>query len=480
MRLFLPLAALLVTSGIYLFLAGDVGPGGPEGVAGFRGTLRLAAAIALWLSAAWLVRNVFVLAVLRYSARRARTTGVLASGVPKLLIDVGGLVIFVAAIVGILAYVFNQSLGGLLATSGVLAAMIGFAMQRTLSDIFSGMALNAEHSFAIGDWLVTSTGITGKVVEHTWRAVHLVTIDGRSVVVPNSMLISNQIINLNAPERHFRLHEPMCLEYSIPGERAVSILETAMAMTEGVLRTPAPIVQFESCGESGVVYSLNYWVADYPESFVVSRQLMVNTLRLLDQAGFAPAYPKRDVALLEAPQRQIEYGMDLPALLGRVPLLKVLDEGSLAELGRKARPQNYPAAAVIVGEGEPGNSLFVVISGLLDVSRRGLATRPRSIGRLVAGDAFGEMSLLTGAPRSATITAVTPVTLAEITKETLEPILNAYPALILRLSEIQAARMTANMDTENLSPDEREELQKMGFAAVMRQRILQFFGHAHA
>ena len=207
---------------------------------------------------------------------------------------------------------------------------------------------------------------------------------------------------------------------------------------------------------------------------------MVNTLRLLDQAGFAPAYPKRDIAMLEAPQRQIEYGMDLPALLGRVPLLKVLDEGSLAELGRKARPQNYPAAAVIVGEGEPGNSLFVVISGLLDVSRRGLATRPRSIGRLVAGDAFGEMSLLTGAPRSATITAVTPATLAEITKETLEPILNAYPALILRLSEIQAARMTANMDTENLSPDEREELQKMGFAAVMRQRILQFFGHAHA
>ena len=172
----------------------------------------------------------------RYSERRVRATGVLDRGVPKLLIDVGGLIILLAAIVGILAYVFHQSLGGLLATSGVMAAMIGFAMQRTLSDIFSGIALNAEHSFAIGDWLVTSTGITGKVVEHTWRAVHLVTIDGRSVVVPNSMVISSQLINLNAPERHFRQREPICLEYSIPGERAVSILETAMAMTEGVSR----------------------------------------------------------------------------------------------------------------------------------------------------------------------------------------------------------------------------------------------------
>ncbi len=237
---------------------------------------------------------------------------------------------------------------------------------------------------------------------------------------------------------------------------------------------------FDSCGDNGVVYTLNYWVEDYPESFVVGRQLMINTLKLLDQAGYSPAYPKRDIAMLEAPQRQIEYEMDLPALLGRVPLLKILDEGSLAELGRNARLQNYLPKAAIVSEGDPGNSLFVVISGLLDVSRRGLAARPRSIGRLVAGEAFGEMSLLTGAPRSATITAVTPVTLAEITKETLEPILNAHPALILQLSEIQAARMTANMDSENFSEDEREELQKLGFAAVMRQRILQFFGHARA
>lgn len=480
MRVILPLIALVLTIALYFLLADNFAMLGPLRLAAVRNPLRLAAEAGIWLSLAWLAKSLLALAIIRYSRRRSRAGGatLLGGSVPRLLIDVGGLLIFLLAILGIVSYVFGRSLGGLLATSGVLAAIIGFAMQRMISDIFSGVALNIERSFAIGDWLVTATGLTGKVTDASWRAVHMVTFDGRAIVVPNSVLVGNQFTNLNAPERHFRMKETLCLEYSVPPERAIAILEAAIAMTEGVLHDLESLVLLDECADNGIVYSMNFWVPDYPESFLIARAVMSNALKLLDQVGLSPAYPKRDVALFKEPLRQIEYDWHLPAVLGRVPILKILDPETREVLGRTAAPQSFAAGAEIVREGASGASLYVVLSGVLSVTRAGPSGRVRTLGRLVAGDTFGEMSLLTGAPRSATVTAVTPVTLVEITKETLEPILARHPALITRLSEIQAARLASHADDAALTPTEQEDLGTRGFAEIMRARILRFFGQA--
>ena len=100
-----------------------------------------------------------------------------------------------------------------------------------IADIFSGLALTVERPFTIGDWLEIGSGLAGKIIEANWRAVHLLIIEGRAVVIPNSVLANNQFVNVTAPDRHFRLKRTICLDYSVPGERVVPILQAAMEAT---------------------------------------------------------------------------------------------------------------------------------------------------------------------------------------------------------------------------------------------------------
>src|SRR5205807_1929913 len=249
------------------------------------------AQVAIWLGAAWLVRRAVGAGLNLYSARKLRSEGAphfLETG-RYLLTDLVGLIAFGLAIFGIVGVVLHQPITGLIATSGALAAVIGLAAQRMIADIFSGLALSVERPFVVGDWLEISSGLAGKIIEANWRAVRLVTIEGRAVVVPNSVLANNNFVNVSAPQRYFRLRREICIDYSVPGERVLPILHAAMIATPGVRIDPQPIVLIDETNDRGVVYSLNFWVSDYPEQFPISRDVVITALRFLDQAALVPA-----------------------------------------------------------------------------------------------------------------------------------------------------------------------------------------------
>jgi small-conductance mechanosensitive channel/CRP-like cAMP-binding protein len=471
-----PLAAVLVAAA--LWLVPRSGTLGPVIGAGASGIVELIAQIALWLALAWLIKRSFSLAVLHHSAQRRRAAGLRAfEGGATLLIDLFGVALFLGALFGIVGIVLDQPIGGLLATSGLFAAIIGFAIHGMIADVFSGIALHVERPFAIGDWIELASGIAGKITEANWRAVRLLTIEGRAVIVPNSALANSQFVNVTAPERYFRLKRTICLDYSVPGERAVPILQAAMMATEGVRKDPAPIVLIDECNDRGVVYSLNFWVSDYPEQFSVSRQVVITALKFLDQAGLAPAYPKRDVALFESGTRQIIRHIDLANVLSRIPLLSLIEPAVQRELAEAGRVREFLPETVVVSEGDAGDSLYIVVAGVLEASCKDGNGATRIIGRLHPGEVFGEMSLLTGAPRSATVVAASPVTLVEISKDHLEPIFRSHPALITQLAEIEAARLLSNHNADQLSPAEHAEIEEVGFASFLRRKISSFFGH---
>jgi CRP-like cAMP-binding protein len=263
----------------------------------------------------------------------------------------------------------------------------------------------------------------------------------------------------------------------VPGERAVPILHAAMMATEGVRKDPAPIVLIDECNDRGVVYSLNFWVRDYPDQFPVSRQVVITALMFLDQAGLAPAYPKRDISLFEPAHRQIIRHIDLPCVLSRIPLLSRLDPAVQRELAEAGRLHEFLSETVVVSEGDAGDSLYIVVAGMLEASCKDGNGATRLIGRLHPGEVFGEMSLLTGAPRSATVVTASPVTLVEISKDHLEPVFRSHPALITQLAEIEAARLLSNLDAARLSLAEHAEIEEVGFASFLRRKILSFFGH---
>lgn len=429
--------------------------------------------ILAWLAAAWVATALFGAIVWQLARRRSAQ-----NKLPKLLIDVGRLVIFFGAALAIVSQVFDQPLGGLLATSGVLAAIIGFSVQKTIADVVAGVGLNVEQSIKLGDWIEASPGAIGKVVEVTWRTTHLETIDGHLIVVPNSTLISGPFTNLSAPQREMRASRTVEIEYEVPPERVVQILLAAMAATEGVRTHPRPSVYIDNCADNGIVYSMHYWVSDYPDTFSVSREVVINALKFLDQANISPVYPKTDVMLIEPFQRHIDRRVDVAGILRRMPFFAAFEPETIETLARGGHLREFAPHAVIVHEEEAGSSLFVVIEGLLEVTKKVAGKPDRRVGRLVPGEIFGEMSLLTGAQRSATVTAATSASLLEIDKQQIEPVLASHPEAIAALGQLVAGRAAANESILAIWPEERQEIARLGVAAFLRAKIGEFFGRA--
>ncbi|MGH6991035.1 MAG: cyclic nucleotide-binding domain-containing protein, partial [Stellaceae bacterium] len=381
-----------------------------------------------WLALAWLVTEILRLFV----AYRARRDG-LETQLPRLLFDIGGIVIFFCAGLIIVSQVFGLALSGLLVTSGIIAAAAGFALQPTATDLISGISLNfREGTMKLGDWIQIAGGVTGKVVQITWADTHLQTLDDRTVVIRNSRLIEQQMMNFNAPTRPFQNRLRIVVGYEAPPDRVAAILETAMRAVPQIPAEPKsykPYVVIEELTENGVAYALYYYCTDYPDLQFVTHAVSVNALKFLDQAGFAPAYAKREFYNGRAPraERGIERRINIAAILRRVPLFDSFGAPEIDELARGLALQPAKPGAVIVTEGDPGASLFIVVSGLLDVMKRTESGEARKVALLAPGQVFGEWSLLTGAARSATVIAAADTGLLEITKQELEPILSRHP-----------------------------------------------------
>ncbi|MDP6804847.1 MAG: mechanosensitive ion channel family protein [Rhodospirillales bacterium] len=192
-RLAIPVLVAAVFSGLYVeagVIAATLFPDAPDAA----GHVAAAAATVLWFCAAWLAKRAleYVLVVVA----RARHVEF-----PKILSDVGGVVLFAAAIMALTAFVYDRPITGILATGGVVVAIIGFALQAMISDVFSGIALNVERPFRIGDWIEMESGEAGEVIEINWRATRLVTIDGEAITIPNGVLAGRRFINFYAPKR---------------------------------------------------------------------------------------------------------------------------------------------------------------------------------------------------------------------------------------------------------------------------------------
>jgi small-conductance mechanosensitive channel len=434
---------------------------------------RDAAGIAFWLALAWFLTEILRQFVI-YQARRQG----LEQRVPRLLLDIGAIVIFFCAGLIIVSHVLGLALSGLLVTSGIIAAAAGFALQPTATDLIAGISLNfREGTVKLGDWVQVANGVIGKVIQITWSDTHLVTLDDRMVVVRNSKLVELQLMNFNAPQRPFQTKLKITVGYEAPPERVAAILVTAMKAVPKLLADPEPYVVIEELADNGVPYSMYYHVPDYPDAQFITNQVAINALKFLDQAGFAPAYPRREMT--DARRRAIERRVDIAAIMARVPLFSGFDQEEVAELAAVATLQQIKPDTVIMRQGEPGGGpLYIVVSGLLDVHGTTPSGETRKLNTLVPGDVIGETSFLTGATRSATVTATAPTSLIELDKSRLEPVLQEHPELLEELSQLGAERAASNVSTLTFTPAEQQEIARVGMTSFLRGKIRRFFSMA--
>jgi len=409
--------------------------------------------IGIWISAAHFLNRIIIVFFWDGFIKK-----MLGAPVPRLLKDVLTIIIYFIAITGIVGFVFNKSVTGFWTTSGIIGLVLGLALKNMILDVFTGLAINIDRPYKIGEWIkVHSSGsngdLVGQVMETNWRTTRLYTEDDSLIIVPNSILGTKVVTNFWGAGPGSRFETSFCLDFSIPTDRACRILQAgAKAVTgqDGILEEPEPNVIVSTTNELGVIYKIRFWMHTWGNGITFGRtksKVNESILEHLKQAGITPAYPKQDLYYAKMPVRHLDSKSltDRTKLLSRTDLFKNLEADELKELATRMKQHTFSRDERLINQGDAGDSMFILSEGVLhayiNTNQNGNEIK---VGQIIPGQFFGEMSLLTGEPRSATIIAATDVIVHEVTKANINGLLSKRPELAETISQVVAARKVQN------------------------------------
>jgi small-conductance mechanosensitive channel len=425
---FLALTILLLYHGIVPYQLG------PPNASTLQRVFIGIAKVIWWTNAAWsLISLVRVFLTFERQPREGRLLQDLVVGV-----------IYVGAILSVIAYVFNAPVGTLIATSGAVAIVLGLALQSTLSDVFSGIGLNLAKSYGIGDWIVLDNGIEGKVVETNWRATHLLTGANDLVVVPNSDLAKARLTNLSSPDSSHGVTLTVRFRPTTAPSAMVDVMRSVLLSSDSILHEREPTVQVVSLDGSAVELQLTFRVADISAVGKARTDIFDLTYRHAKAAGLALSPPPGGAGLAFASSGdEPHFGQHTTPrrLLDAIALFASMTEDEKEALASGMVRRTFRKGEVLAEQGTVLTSLKILRSGVAAVMRRDGA-HETEVGHLAPGDFFGEGGLLTGAGEPGSIEALTFVVVYEITQEGLAPLMRDRPAIVDELASILSKRIT--------------------------------------
>lgn len=383
--------------------------------------------------------NLIILLVFEVVPRHSRIR------LPTILRDIIQMVSLVVILFGALSTSGAANLVSFITTSAVLTAVVGLALQSTLSNLFAGVVMHMDRTMSEGDWIQLGTR-TGSIAEIRWRSTVLRTTDGDNLIVPNAQLLSQEVYNFSRPLPRHRLWVRVTFSYRHPPTEVKEVLTAAARSTPGVLPQPAPDCLPVEFGDSGVIYALRFWVADVSHRVEIEGEVRSRIWYAAQRAVLEIPFPMRNVQLFEpgrAEARRLPPDLGVTpsagAVLEGIDLFANLDPADREQLAQNMRLVRFGAGEPIIRQGEPGDSLFIIIKGdvLVSLSASGI---DQSVTNLRPGDLFGEMSLLTGEPRSATCSARSDVVCYVVDHRALKPLLSQRPQLAEHLSSVLLSR----------------------------------------
>jgi len=349
----------------------------------------------------------------------------------RLLQDVIGALVFLAAIVAAAGYVLELPVKGLLATSGVVAIVVGLALQSTLSDVFSGIVLNTTKPYQVDDWVVID-GIEGKVLDIDWRATHLLTSAGSTAVVPNSVAAKSRIVNLSRPTNLHGVSISIQLPNHVRPRRVLDALERTLQGSSSLLLNPAPKVLLKETGESMSEYVASGFIADLGKKSEVRNQLFDLAHRHLEAAGIS-----------RQPDAVIEPAGRARALLDEVKVFRSLSAEERDQIALAMTARQYAAGEVVLAQNQVPDSLMVIATGVVSVTLPD-TKGPIEAGRMGPGEIMGEESILTDAPSGATFTTLTSSIIYQIDKALTRDCMVQRVEVGQALSKLQAVRQQSS------------------------------------
>jgi CRP-like cAMP-binding protein len=333
----------------------------------------------------------------------------------------------------------------LLTTSAVGAVVVGFALQDTLGNLFSGLAIQIEKPFRVGHWVQIGER-EGQVQEITWRATKLRTKAGQFLIVPNSVISKEPVLNFSEPTIPTRVEVEVGASYGVPPNDVKRAMHEAMANSPLVMRAPEPQVIVKDFGASAVEYVAQFWIDDYATDKTARDQVRTNIWYTFRRHNIEIPWPIQiQYEREEEPLRNERTISAAAAHLAEVDLFKPLSNEARSALAHASNEHIFAAGEAIVKQDAAGESMFVLMKGqarvLLEPSGQEVAVIP-------TGGFFGEMSMLTGDRRAATVRALDDVTVLEISSKEFRELAIANPGLVDHISTIMTTRRTGLEDAK--------------------------------
>jgi small-conductance mechanosensitive channel/CRP-like cAMP-binding protein len=367
----------------------------------------------------------------------------------------------------------------LVAIPTAATAVIGFALQDTLKRFFAGLMLGKL--VRVGDWVCVA-GKEGRVVKVDLGHVTILTRNDDLVMIPNNLVAQQDILNYNKPTTRHARTILVDAAYAAPPLQVQALLVETARSVPGVLAEPTPRAFVAAYKDSSIQYRLKFWVKDYAQVDDVEGQLLAYVWYAFQRHGIEIPFPQRTVhmmkpeAMEQASARERER---ITEALRRIDFLSVLSPKELDEVARESKIQVYLPGETVFHQGEVGTEFFFILDGEAEV-RRGEGAKASAIATLASAEFFGEMSLLTGDRRSATIVALTRLEVLVLTKETLARPIMDNPVLAERISGVLARRKSDDAARQQLlasrGADGDREVEER--ARSLGSRIRKFFGVA--
>lgn len=375
-------------------------------------------------------------------------------------------------------------LRSLLATSAVITAVLAFSMQDTLGNVLGGVVLQLDASLRVGDW-VRIDDVSGQVVDVRWRHTAIETRNRETVIIPNGWLVKNRftvIGSRNEARTRWRRWVWFNLSLDASPSRVLQVLEDSVRDSEApnVLLDPPPSAVLMDVSQGFGRYALRYWLSDPRPDDPTDSDVRRHALAALARNGIrlAVVHEERLIIQENARRHAAREANELQrrmALLGEVDLFESLAPEELRTLALTLVAAPYVKGSSITRQGRVAHWLYLIVAGEADVwvEQNGKRTH---IATLMPGAVFGEMGMMTGEPRRATVTARTDVETLRLGKKGFESVLRARPEIAREISAVIAARQTQLVQAEQAA---RADASAPESDAIM-ERIRAFFGLSDA
>jgi len=394
--------------------------------------------------------------------------------VPSILIELAIGAGYIVIILGLLARV-GVNLTGIIATSAVATAMIGFSLQEVLGNLAGGLTIEFEQAIGEGDWIRTEQYF-GQVRSVRLRHTALETPDGDTILVPNSAIMRSPVTvvgrtaaNALGPIKHRKLLT-FQLPYRYSPTTVTASVEQALNASpmEGTAEDPQPRCVILDFNPLYVQYGALVWLMRPAMEYIDVSRVRTRITFALSRLG-APLTPishvvdlRQDAATGESPDAE---QMARIAALRGVEVLHSLDEKEASQLASRMKKVSYAAGEVILRQGEEGDSLHILTRGRVRILLTNEAGLSEQVATLAPGDFFGEMSLLTGEKRNATAVAIEEVDCFCLAKPDMQALLAERPSLADEISAVLGSRgmgLAAARDKLDEETMRQKEIQRRG------------------